>query len=111
MNETVTLNYIEIKHEELPVRRSYQIDGGNYNFHFDHNAVGDFYTLMILDDNEEVIYSSKLTYLENSIQEVVAGLDLKRKIIPLNLSDAMQEAATINRMGISNFDNMRLCII
>ena len=105
------LTYIEIKHEELPVRRSYRIDNKNYNFHFDYNQRGDFYTMMILDDNENPIYSSKLTYLENSIQDVVEGLDLKRAIIPINLSDVMQEVPTINRMGISNFNSMRLCII
>ena len=111
MSESISLTYIQLKHEELPVQRIYRIDGKNYIFHFDYNAVGDFYTLMILDDDENPIYASKLAYLRNSIQEVVPGLTLKRKIVPLNLSDVQKDIPTIDRISISNFDNMRVCII
>ena len=111
MNESISLTYIQLKHEDLPVRRVYRIDGKNYTFEFNYNSVGDFYSLMILGDDENPIYSSKLTYLENTLQEFVEGLDLKRKLIPLNLSDVMQDRANIDRISIDNFDSMRLCII
>ena len=111
MSGSVNLTYIQLKHEELPVQKIFRIDGKNYIFNFDYNAVGDFYTLTILDDNENPIYASKLTYLRNSVQEVVQGLTLKRKIVPLNLSDVMKDIPTIDRISANNFDNMRVCII
>jgi hypothetical protein len=111
MNESISLRYIQLKHEELPVQKTFRIDGKNYIFNFDYNTVGDFYTFMILDDDESPIYSSKLTYLQNGIQEVVSGLTLKRKLVALNLSDVMKDIPDIDRISISNFDNMKVCII
>ena len=111
MNESITLTYMPLQHEELPVQKAFRIDGNNYIFHFDYNTTGDFYTLQIIDDNGNPIYTSKLTYLENAIHDVVSGLDLKRKIVPLNISDAMKNIPSIERIGASNFDSMRLCIV
>jgi len=111
MSESISLTFMQLKHEELPVQKTYRIDGKNYIFSFDYNTVGDFYTFMILDDDENPIYASKLTYLRNGIQEVVSGLTLKRKLIPINLSDVMKDIPSIERISIDNFDNMRVCII
>lgn len=115
MSETevkaIELSYIELKHDELPVQRVYEIDGANYIFRFDYNAVGDFYTYLILDEDENALYAGKLTYLRNSMQGVVAGLSLKRKIVPLNWSDAQGQIPAINRISKDNFDSMRICII
>ncbi|MCL2154190.1 MAG: hypothetical protein FWH53_00855 [Leptospirales bacterium] len=111
MSESISLTYIQLKHDELPVQKIFRIDGKNYIFNFDYNAVGDFYTFTILDDDENPIYASKLTYLRNSIQEVVTGLTFKKKIVPLNLSDVMKNIPTVDRISKTNFDNMRVCII
>jgi len=111
MSESISLTYIQLKHEELPVQKTYRIDGKNYIFSFAYNSVGDFYTFMILDDAENPLYASKFTYLRNGVQEVVSGLALKRKLVPINLSDVMKDIPSIERISINNFDNMRVCII
>ncbi len=107
----IDLEYIQLKHDELPVQKVFEIDGENYIFNFDYNSIGDFYTFVILDENETPLYSSKLAYLGNSLQEVVPGLSLRKKIITLNLSDALREIPAIERISIENFDTMRICII
>lgn len=107
----VQMTYISLTHDELPVQRVYEIDGENYIFNFDYNSVGDFYTFVILDDDENPLYAGKLAYLRNSLQEVVPGLILKSKILTLNLSDALREIPAIERISIDNFDTMRICII
>lgn len=107
----IQMTYLQLTHDELPVQRIIEIDGINYTFNFDYNSVGDFYTFAILDAEEIPIYASKLTYLGNSIQGVVPGLSLKRKIVTLNLSDALREIPAIERINKDNFDSMRICIV
>ncbi len=107
----IELRYIQLSHDELPVQRVLEIDGVNYTFNFDYNSVGDFYTFTILDEDEIPLYSSRLIYLSNSVQEVVPGLSLKKKIITLNLPDVLQEIPGIERISKDNFDTMRICII
>ena len=112
MSDTsISMSYIQLTHAELPVQRVFEIGGENYIFNFDYNSVGDFYTFLILDEDENPLYASKLSYLANSMQEVVPGLSLKNQIIPLNLSDALREIPAIERISIENFDSMRICII
>ena len=108
---SIDMTYIELKHDELPVQKVYDIDGENYIFRFDYNAVKDFYTFMVLDENENPIYVGKLTYLRNSMQDVVQGLSLRKKIVTLNLSDALGQIPAIERIGKENLDSMRICII
>ena len=110
-DEIIEMKYIQLAHDELPAQRVLEIDGANYIFNFDYNSVGDFYTFTILDEDETPLYASKLAYLRNSMQEVVPGLSLKRKIVTLNLSDALREIPAIERISIDNFDTMRICII
>lgn len=110
-DELISMTYIQLTHDELPVQKIYEIDGINYIFNFDYNSIGDFYTFTIVDSEENPLYASKLAYLGNSLQEVVPGLSLKKKILTLNLSDALREIPAIERISIDNFDSMRICII
>jgi hypothetical protein len=108
---SISMTYIQLTHDELPVQRIYEIDGVNYILNFDYNEVGDFYTFTILDEEESPLYAGKLAYLRNALQEVVPGLSLKNKLLALNLSDALREIPAIERISIDNFDGMRICII
>lgn len=112
MSDTsISMSYIQLTHAELPVQRVFEINGENYIFNFDYNSIGDFYTFMILDENENPLYASKLSYLGNSLQSVVPGLSLKSKLVTLNLSDALRDIPVIERISVNNFDTMRICII
>ncbi len=110
-DETIAMTYIQLTHDELPVQRILEIDGVNYTFNFGYNSVGDFYTFTILDEDDTPLYASKLAYLGNSMQGVVPGLSLKKKIVTLNLPDALSEIPAIERVSKDNFDTMRICII
>jgi len=112
MNDiTIDMRYVQISHSELPVQKVFDIDGVNYTFNFDYNSVGDFYTFTILDEDENPLYAAKLCYLTNAMQSAVPGITLQRKIVALNLSDALREIPAIERLGIDNLDIMRICFI
>jgi len=106
----MNLIYLPIANKEIPVRKIFDIDGKNYIFDFDYNTRGDFYTVAIYDMGETLLYSGKLTYLQNLITGPVEGFDITARIIPVNIEDAVREYPAIDRIGSGNFDAMRICI-
>lgn len=106
----MNLVYLPIAHKEIPVRKIFDIGGKNYIFDFDYNTRCDFYTVAIYDMSETLLYSGKLTYLQDLITGPVEGLDISSRIIPVNIEDAIREFPAIDRIGSGNFDTMRICI-
>ncbi len=103
--------YLPVLHEELPVRKRYEIGGRNYYFDIDYNDRYDFYSVAIYDMDNAILYSGKLTYLSNLINGAVDGLSLPSRIIPLNIEDIVREFPGIDRIGSDNFNSMRICVV
>lgn len=106
----MNLTSLPINHSEIPCRKTFVLQGKNYIFDFDYNTRCDFYTVAIYDMSETLLYSGKLTYLQNLITGPVEGLDISSRIIPVNIEDAIREFPAIDRIESGNFDTMRICI-
>lgn len=106
----MNFTYLPVIHEELPVRKRYDIAGRNYYFDIDYNDRFDFYTVTIYDMDNVLLYSGKLTYLGEVLNGPVGGMDLVR-IIPVNIEDIVREFPNIDRIGVGNFNSMRICVL
>ena len=104
------LTFLNILQSEIPCEKIFLIDGIEYSFIFMYNDVFDFYTIVIKDMNGDVIISNKLSYQQNAFSPVIEKLPDVR-LVPIALSEFEQETSVYNRIGIDNFDNVRICIV
>jgi len=106
------ITYLPVTHDEMPVRKTFEIDGVQYDVDFNYNQRGDFYTMMLRNATTgEVLYSGKLTYLSNFLNGPVDGVAIASKIIPLCIEDVLREISAIERISKDNFDTMKVCLI
>src|SRR4030042_123300 len=94
---------IPITHDEIPIRKIFDISGKNYIFEFNYNERFDFYTILIMDDDGNPLFSTKLCYDTNALHAVREGLDINFELRPLNEIDIAKEYPEINRIGKDNF--------
>jgi hypothetical protein len=111
MDNIIEIEYLPVTHGELPVQKIFEIGGNDYIINFDYNDMHDFYTMTIVDEDENPVYAAKLSYLTNAIQNAVPGLELKERIVPLIMSDVSREVPQVERIGKDVFDNTRISIL
>lgn len=106
------ISFLPVAHDELPIRKTIEIDGVQYDVDFDYNQRGDFYTMALRDvTTGDVLYSGKLTYLSSFLNSPVDGVAITSKIIPLCIEDVLREIPAIERISKNNFDTMKVCLI
>lgn len=103
------LVYLPFSHAEIPVTKTFLINGVYYNITIQYNDRYDFYTILVCDSNDTCIFSGKLSYLRNAIDAVVAGIHVR--IIPLIIEDVMRDISQVERISAINFDSMRICVL
>lgn len=104
-------HYLPVEHDELPLQVMFEIEGQNFTFNFDYNERFDFYTLMIVDENDEPVFANKLTYLSNALNTATEGLDISTMLIPLIIEDVSREFPEVERISKENFESIRMCLI
>lgn len=104
------LTFLNISQAEIPCEKIYLINGAEYIFLFQYNDAYDFYTVTIKDMNDTVILVNKLSYLMNAFSSVMDGLP-DVQLLPTSLKEFEQTAPFYNRLGVENFDNVRICLL
>jgi hypothetical protein len=84
-------DYIPITSAECPVSKYLALNNVIYIFDFSYNAYSDTVSVVIKDADENILYSSRLTYGANIINAVVKDLDLFYIFVPVNLDDLFTE--------------------
>lgn len=107
----MSIDYLPFSHDELPCRKYFEIDDTVYGVEIAYNDIGDFYTMYIFDPDDNLLFSTKLSYLTGVIDAVCENLDISSKIVPLNELDAANEYPEIERIGIDNFDSLKVCLL
>ena len=79
--------YLPISPDEMPIKKIYTIGGLEYNYLFQHNSRTDTFTLTISSMEEDILYSTRLTYGMPVINALVEGLVISERIIPFNFDD------------------------
>ncbi len=105
------LRYLPVTHDELPVRKTFEIDGNVYDIEFHYNTKFDFYTMAIFDTEDNLLFTTKLCYLTDALHAVVEELSGEHGIVPLIETDASREFPQVERMGVDNFDAIKVCLV
>lgn len=107
----MAIEYLPFTQDELPCRKYFEIDDAIYGIEISYNDVGDFYTMYIYDADDNLLFTTKLSYLTNAIDAVCGNLTISSEIVPLNELDAAEEYPGIERIGIDNFDSVKVCLL
>jgi len=105
------LEYLPITHDEMPIQKSFTIGAQNHAIEFLYNDRFDFYTVVFRDEDDEPVYSTRLNYLTDAIHAVVDDIDVSLQLVAMNIADMGRQYSEIERIGIDNFDSMRLCVL
>ena len=103
--------YIPITHDELPCEKIFTLDGTDYALEFRFNDVADFYTLSVSDEDGDLLFTTKLTYLTEAIDAVIEGIDMTRNIVPAQFADIDADEPTDTQVTKNTFDEVYLCLI
>ena len=80
------LTCIEFDQNEIPVSKKVDIDGSLFTFELQYNEMADFYTILVYDNENNPLITSKLTYMGNVFHANTPGIP-DRKLIPLSITD------------------------
>lgn len=108
---SISLEYFPFTHDELPVKKVFEVNGTNYSLEIRYNDVFDFYSIYVYDGDDNLLFSAKLNYLTDALDAVCEELKIGRHIVPLNESDVSRDYSEIGRIGKENFDTMKICLI
>lgn len=99
------LQYLPLTVDEVPVEKDFLI-GETYSFRFLYNDRTDFYTCTILDLDGNILFITKILYATPMIDSVVDGLNVNRKILPLNPQEIEQasilQGQVVNRASLGS---------
>jgi hypothetical protein len=98
----IDLEYIEFTRDEIPVSKKVEIDGTIYVLEIQYNEMGDFYTSILYDEDENILVSSKLVYLGNAFDAVKEGMPSK-KLVPMNITDLTADFPGDLKVNRENF--------
>ena len=109
--EIVEFYYLPLSHDEMPLEVTLEIEGRNIILDFDYNKRGDFYTLTAIDEEDNLLFTNKLTPMINTLETVTQGIDLATQLVPLSLPDISREFPEVNHVGRENLATVRLCLL
>lgn len=96
--------YMPYSKTELPVIKTFKIDGIEYQYQIDYNATADFYTLTVKDENETIIYTTKLVMGNDAMHAGHTRTGIASGIIPRNFNKV------IKYLNAESFDEVRLYV-
>lgn len=87
---SITLNFLPLDREELPVEKIFTFDK-QYVFRFRENVSSERIYCEIRDTDDNVLYTTRLTYGANLINAVVDNLNISDPIVPFNIDDLITD--------------------
>lgn len=84
----IVLNYLPLIFDEIPVEKTFTL-GDTFLYEFKYNTRNDFFSLLIKDEEDNILYSTKLIYGGSAYHAVVDNLGLNKLIVPFNVADLL----------------------
>lgn len=100
--------YLEISFEELPVSKTYNFGGVDYPIEFHYNQFGDFFTIIVRNPDDQVLFTTKLVYGVNGNHCIVDGFPFDISIIPLDLNDLFSEEVRENSFNKDSLGRVKI---
>ena len=96
-------DYLPYTAEEIPVKKIFILDETEYTYQVNYNSTLDFYTLYILDNEDNILFTNKLVYDNDSLLYSSPFLSpLDKQIIPFDFAGGNV------RLQVSNFGIVKL---
>ena len=107
---SITLEFLPLDESELPVEKIFIFDK-QYIFRFRGNESHDRVYCEIRNTDDEVLYTTRLTYGANLIHAVVENLDIEESITAFDIDDIVTDAE-IEDMEVTpeNLDRIKLYV-
>ena len=96
--------YMPFIKDEIPVIKTFKIDDIEYQYQIEYNSTADFYTMTVKDENETIIYTTKLVMEGDALHVAHPILNMSSKIIPRNTKKVIQY------LNAETFDDVRLYV-
>jgi hypothetical protein len=94
------VNYLPFNYDELPVSKIFAIDNTEYRYAIQYNSEFGFFTLTMIDENGDNIYSTKLLYGANAFHAIPETLGITSKLIPYDLT-GLNKIITPDNFGVA----------
>lgn len=92
-----TFEFLPVTADEVPIEKDFTIGDSTYSWLFKYNETFDFYSLEIIDEDDVIVYTTKLTYGSDIVNAVVEGLRISRIVVPFNILELTQDIALQNQ--------------
>ena len=96
--------YMPFFKNEIPVIKTFTIDELEYQYQIDYNEMADFYTLSVKDENETIIYSTKLVMGGDALHVAHPLTGISSRIIPRTIKKV------IDYLSAETFDEVRIYV-
>lgn len=95
------MKYVPFTFEELPVKKMVELDSNIYGIEIKYNEYGKFFTILLTDENDVILYSTKLVYGKN-VFDRIKGLP-NVILIPVNMDDVESDKILTTEITVENF--------
>ncbi|MBM9501594.1 hypothetical protein JWG44_15175 [Leptospira sp. 201903071] len=102
MNE---YNFLPVDPNTFPIRYTYPIGDNEYEFEFDRNELEGFITVVVRDQEDRNLFSSRLVYGVPLNHVVVDGFPVTIRITPFDLDDYYRDEFTDVPVNVRTFGN------
>jgi hypothetical protein len=104
------MEYLNFQNTEIPIAKTFEIEGKNYIAEIHYNKFGDFYTLYLKQESGEMLYTTKLTYAWETLHAAIPNI-FSQSILPFDSIDLETGTLSHDRIGKDNFDKVRLYLV
>lgn len=102
MAEVLILPYVST---EIPIGKVFDINNIEYTYQIEYNELYDFYTMTIKNQDDEIIYTTKLVYGNDALHAISTASAIGKKIIPYTLKEK------ILNYNQDSFDKVSLYVV
>ncbi|MBM9576958.1 hypothetical protein JWG45_07305 [Leptospira sp. 201903070] len=102
MNE---FSYLPVDPNVFPIRYTYPIGDNEYEFEFAQNKLEDFITVVVRDQEDRILFSSRLIYGVPLNHIVVDGFPITIRITPFDLNDYYKDEFVDILVNVRTFGN------
>jgi hypothetical protein len=104
------MEYLKFESAEIPIEKTFEVQGKNYIAEIRYNSVGDFYTLYLYDESHSLLVTTKLTYAWNALHARIPNM-FTTDLLPFDHIDLETGVLSHDRIGKENFDKVRLYLV
>lgn len=105
------LEYLPLASAELPVSKIFNIGDESYIFLFRKNTRANRIYCEIRDEDDNILYTTRLVYAADLIHAVVEGLTYDAPIRPFNINGLLTDRTLDTEVTPDNLDRVKMYVV